>query len=194
MPTLRQILDSLSVNGDDSGNWLELVRDLSDPISIQPPEIKFSERWAEGHDILAIAAMEGFVKDIDFMKHALDNGDICLLLEHDDKICAFAWVTFRDYRLSLWHTLHLLPGYAYLVYIFVKPQFQGKGAGYYLLSCMMKHLQEMGCDRLISGMYANWHISINLHRKAGFRINKKFIKRRLLRFLPYPPKKVEIEV
>jgi hypothetical protein len=58
---------------------------------------------------------------------------------------------------------------------------------------MMAHLRELGCKFLISGMYANWHISISLHRKAGFQINKKFIKRRLLRFLPYPPKEVNVE-
>jgi GNAT superfamily N-acetyltransferase len=193
MPTLRQILDGLTAKANDSQNWLELVRDLSEPIAIQPPEINLSQRWAESKDVLTIAALEGFVKEIDFMTRALDKGDICLLLELEGQICAFAWTTFRDYRLSLWHTLHLLPGHAYLVYIFVRPEFQQKGVGYYLLGCMMAHLREMGCEYLISGMYANWQISIKLHRKAGFRINKKFIKRRLLRFLPYPPKEVDVE-
>lgn len=193
MPTLRQILNGLTANGNDSENWIELVRNLGEPISITPPEIHFSERWAEHKDILAIAALEGFVKEIDFMTRALEKGDICLLLERNSEICAFAWVTFRDYRLDLWHTLHLLPGYAYLVYIFVRPEFQRKGVGFYLLGFLMGHLRDMGCNYLISGMYANWQISINLHRKAGFRVNKKFIKRRLLRFLPYPPKKVEFE-
>ena len=193
MPTLRQILDGLTVKANDSQNWLELVRDLSELIVIQPPEINLSQRWAESKDVLTIAALEGFVKEIDFMTRALDKGDICLLLELEGQICAFAWTTFRDYRLALWHTLHLLPGHAYLVYIFVRPEFQQKGVGYYLLGCMMAHLREMGCEYLISGMYANWQISIKLHRKAGFRINKKFIKRRLLRFLPYPPKEVDVE-
>jgi GNAT superfamily N-acetyltransferase len=193
MPTLRQIIDGLTINGNDSENWIELVRDLREPIFLQAPEIKLSKRWAESKDILTIAAMEGFVKEIDFMTQALGKGDICLLLERGNKICAFAWVTFRDYRLDLWHTLHLLPGYAYLVYIFVNPEFQRKGVGFYLLGSMMGHLREMGCDHLISGMFADWQISINLHRKAGFRINKKFIKRRILRFLPYPPKEIEID-
>jgi GNAT superfamily N-acetyltransferase len=193
MPTLRQILDGLTAKANDSQNWLELVRDLREPIAIQPPEINLSQRWAESKDVLTIAALEGFVKEIDFMTRALDKGDICLLLELEGQICAFAWTTFRDYRLALWHTLHLLPGHAYLVYIFVRPEFQQKGVGYYLLGCMMAHLREMGCEYLISGMYANWQISIKLHRKAGFRINKKFIKRRLLRFLPYPPKEVDVE-
>jgi GNAT superfamily N-acetyltransferase len=193
MPTLRQILDGLTVNGNDSENWLELLRDLSESIAMQSPKITFSKRWAENKDIFTIAALEGFVKEIDFMTRALEKGDICLLLERDGRICAFAWTTFRDYRLDSWHTLHLPPGYAYLVYIFVRPEFQRKGVGYYLLGCMMAHLREMGCNYLISGMFANWQISINLHRKAGFRINKKFIKRRLLRFLPYPPKEADIE-
>jgi GNAT superfamily N-acetyltransferase len=193
MPTLRQILDGLTAKANDSQNWLELVRDLREPIAIQPPEINLSQRWAESKDVLTIAALEGFVKEIDFMTQALEKGDICLLLERDNRICAFAWTTFRDYRLGWWHTLHLLPGYAYLVYIFVKPEFQRQGVGYYLLGCLMAHLRELGCKFLISGMYANWRISINLHRKAGFRIDKKFIKRRLLRFLPYPPKKVDAE-
>jgi GNAT superfamily N-acetyltransferase len=193
MPTLRQILDGLAARGGDSENWLELVCDLSEPIDIQYPEIDFSRRWAQSNDVPSIAALEGFVKQIDFMKRALKKGDICLLLERDGKICAFAWTTFRDYRLALWHTLRLLPGHAYLVYIFVRPEFQRKGVGYYLLGCMMSHLRELGCNFLISGMYADWQISINLHRKAGFRINKKFLKRRLLRFFPYPPEKVDHE-
>lgn len=193
MPTLRQILDGLTTEVRNSENWLELVRDLSAPIALPSPMINFSKRWAEDSDILTIAALEGFVKEIDFMARALEKGDICLLLERDSRICAFAWTTFRDYRLGLWHTLHLLPGYAYLVYIFVRPEFQRKGVGYYLLGSMMAHLREQGCKFLISGMYANWQVSINLHRKAGFRINKKFIKRRLLRFLPYPPKKIDAE-
>jgi GNAT superfamily N-acetyltransferase len=193
MPSLRQILDGLTTEVGNSENWLELIRDLSEPIALQSPEINFSKRWAENKDILSIAALEGFVKEIDFMTRALGKGDICLLLEREGRICAFAWTTFRDYRLHLWHTLHLPPGYAYLVYIFVQPEFQRKGVGYYLLGCLMAHLRELGCKFLISGMYGNWQISINLHRKAGFRIDKKFIKRRLLRFLPYPPRKVDAE-
>jgi GNAT superfamily N-acetyltransferase len=161
---------------------------------LRPPhDIQFSKRWAEDKDILRIAALEGFVKEIDFMARALEKGDVCLLLERGHTICAFAWVTFRDYRLDLWHTLHLLPGYAYLVYTFVRPQFQRKGVGYDLLCSMMTHLKEMGCENLISGMFASWKISIGLHCKAGFRINKTFIKRRFLRVLPYPPKQVNID-
>lgn len=193
MPTLRNIIDGLTVQGNDSENWIELVRDLREPIAHQPPDIHFSKRWAESQDLLTIAALEGFVKEIDFMTQALEKGDLCLLLERDQKICAFAWVTFRDYRLDLWHTLHLMPGYAYLVYIFVRPEFQRKGVGYFLLCSLMGNLREMGCENLISGMFAGWQTSIRLHRKAGFRINKKFIKRRLLRVFPYPPKTVTVD-
>ena len=193
MPTLGQILDGLTTEVRNSENWLELVRDLSEPIAAPSPMINFSKRWAENRDILTISALEGFVKETDFMTRALEKGDICLLLECDHRICAFAWTTFRDYRLGLWHTLHLPPGYAYLVYIFVRPELQQKGVGFYLLGCLMAHLRELGCKFMISGMYANWQISINLHRKAGFQINKKFIKRRLLRFLPYPPKEVDVK-
>jgi hypothetical protein len=121
MPSLGQILDGLTTEVRNTENWLELVRDLSEPITVQSPVISFSKRWAENKDILTIAALKGFVNEIDFMTSALEKGDICLLLERDGRICAFAWTTFRDYRLGLWHTLHLPPGYAYLVYIFVRP-------------------------------------------------------------------------
>jgi hypothetical protein len=87
MPTLRQILGGLAANGNESENWLELVRDLSEPISVTPPGIKFSMRWAEIKDILTIAALEGFVKEIDFMEGALNKGEICLLLERDKNRC-----------------------------------------------------------------------------------------------------------
>ena len=52
-------------------------------------------------------------------------------------------------------------------------------------------LRKLGCDHLISGTFEHWHKSVNLHRKAGFRIKRKFIKRRVLRILPCPPKKID---
>jgi hypothetical protein len=75
MPTLRQILDGLTANANDSESWIELVRDLSEPIARQSPKINFSKRWAESQDILTIAALEGFVKEIEFMTQALEKGD-----------------------------------------------------------------------------------------------------------------------
>jgi GNAT superfamily N-acetyltransferase len=191
MPTLRDILDSLSTLSDSAENWIEWDRDLREPIKTPPPGIEFTERWAQKKDIIVIAALEGFAKSIDFMRRSLKKGDQCLVLERENRICAFAWVTFRDYRLSFWRTLHLAPGYAYLVYIFVLPEFQRRGVGYYLLGSMMVQLRKLGCDHLISGTFEHWHKSVNLHRKAGFRIKRKFIKRRVLRILPCPPKKID---
>jgi ribosomal protein S18 acetylase RimI-like enzyme len=193
MPILREILDGLSKTHDSSVDWMELVRDLEAQISIQPPAFDFSVRWAEKADLLAIDAMQGFVKEIEFMESALDRGDKCLLLERSAGIRAFAWVTFRDYRLSLWHTMRLPLGFAYLVYIHVEPEYRRRGVGTYLLNCLMLSLREDGYRRLISGMYGDWESSIRLHVKSGFRICRKYTERRILRFFPYPPKVTELD-
>lgn len=129
MPILREILDGLSKTLDSSVDWMELVRDLEAQISIQPPALDFFVRWAEKADLLALDAMQGFVKEIEFMERAHDLGDKCLLLERSGEICAFAWVTFRDYRLSLWLTMHLPLGFAYLVYVHVEPEYRRIGVG-----------------------------------------------------------------
>lgn len=193
MPSLREILDGLCKTRDSSVDWMELVRDLEAQISIQPPESDFCVRWAEKRDLLILDAMQGFVKEVEFMEESLDRGDRCLLLERTGEICAFAWVTFRDYRLSLWHTMHLPLGFAYLVYIHVQPEYRRKGVGTYLLNRLMVSLREDGYRRLISGMYGDWENSIRLHIKSGFKICRKYTERRILRFFPYPPKVTELE-
>ena len=192
MPALREILDGLSRTLDPSEDWIELVRDLEAPISMAVPEFEFSKRWADKKDLLAINAMQGFSKEDAFMERSLDQGDKCYLLERFGRICAFAWITFRDYRLNLWHTLQLPPGFAYLVYIHVKPEYRRKGVGTYLLRCLMQYLRGSGYRRLISGMYGHWKISILFHTSLGFKICTKYTQRRILRFFPYPPKKTQI--
>jgi GNAT superfamily N-acetyltransferase len=190
---LREILDALARNHKPSESWLELVRDLEAPIAIPMPAFDFLFRCARKEDLLSISAMQGFVKEIDFLETALQRGDLCKLLEIDGGICAFAYVTFRDYRLGPWHTLQLPPGFAYLVYIHVEPEYRRKGVGTYLLNCLMKDLREMGYRRLISGMYEDWKESILLHTKSGFQICRKYTQRRIFRFFPYPPRKTPIE-
>ncbi|HAR36778.1 MAG TPA: hypothetical protein DCR87_07760, partial [Acidobacteria bacterium] len=76
---------------------------------------------------------------------------------------AFAWVTFRDFKLALWYTLTLAPGECYLVYIFVHPYFAGRGVGTYLLGKLMREMRDLGAVRMISGMYRNWEVSFGLH-------------------------------
>ena len=193
MAPLRQILESLTRGPQRAAAWIELVRDLGAPIALKAPALEFSERWAEPRDMLVLAALQGFVKGADFLDRAFARGDRFLLLERSGRICAFAWVTFRDYRLALLQTLRLAHGVAYLVYIFVFPKFQGKGVGCYLLGRLMQHLREMGCHTLVSGMYEDWEISVGLHLKSGFRIRRKFLKRRILAFIPCPPKVIEVE-
>ena len=193
MPALRRIIEHLTVESDGDASWIELVRDLGEPITVQVPAITFSRRWADEGDIAEIAALEGFVKTIEVMANAFRHGDRCLLLDRGGRIGAFAWIAFRDYPLALWHTLRLPPKAAYLVYIFVRPEFRRRGVAAYLLGSVMGHLRTMGYERLISGMYDDWQASIDLHRKAGFRIQKKFIVRKLLRVIPVPPKEVEFD-
>jgi GNAT superfamily N-acetyltransferase len=193
MAALRHIIERLTAENSARSRWIEMVRDLQAPIAIPLPNIHGVMRWANQRDIPQMAALEGFVKEFDVMERSLRHRDRGLLLEHGGKIAAFAWITFRDYRLTVWHTLHLPPRAAYLVYIFVRPEYRRQGLGAYLLGCVMQRLREMGCHELISGMMADWSVSRRLHHQAGFRLRRKLVPRRLLRVIPYPPKEVSVE-
>lgn len=193
MSRLREILDAISRPLNPSIDWMELVRDLVAPISIQAPEIDFSIRWAEKKDLLTIDAMQFFVKEVELMERDLELGDRCLLLEQLGRISAFAWVTFRNCRLGLWHMMCLPSGCAYLVYIYVQPEYRNKGVGTYLMNLLMHWLRENGYFKLISGTFGHWEIPIRLHIKSGFKICRQYTERRILRFFPYPPKVTQLE-
>jgi GNAT superfamily N-acetyltransferase len=168
--------------------WIEMVRDLREPIHPGPPPVDLHMRWAKKKDLFAINALEGFVKETDFMEASLRKGDRCLLLEKEGSIRAFAWVTFRDFKLALWYTLKLPPGWSYLVYIFVHPSLGRQGIGSYLLGSLLAAVRDQGCSHMVSGMYANWDVSIALHTKMGFRVHRHLSQCRLLSIFPTPPK------
>lgn len=168
--------------------WLEMVRDLARPISSGPPPERLRQRWAGAADLMAVNALEGFVKDTVFMEAALRKGDRCLLLESDDAIEAFAWVTFRDFRLAPWYTLKLSPGWCYLEYIFVHPAIGRRGVGSYLLGELMAAVRHQGATHMIAGMYATWEASIRLHTRLGFDLHRRLTQCRLLNIFPAPPK------
>lgn len=184
----RESIRRLAERLETCEEWLELIRDLKEPIPISKPSLEFKMRWADKQDLFAVNALQGFVDDPGTMENAMDKGDRCLLLEQDQRVFAFAWVTFRDYRLALWYTLKVQPGWSYLVYIFVHPQYGHQGVGAYLLSSLMKALREQGCSRLLSGMYSNWEASFRLHTKMGFRVQRRLSQCRLLNLFPVPPK------
>jgi GNAT superfamily N-acetyltransferase len=188
MAPFRESIRRIAERLETCEEWLELVRDLDEPIRIRKPSVKCSMRWADKEDLFAINALQGFVDDPRSMEDALDKGDRCLLLERDQKVCAFAWVTFRDYSLALWYTLQLQPGWSYLVYIFVHPEWGNRGVGAYLLGSLMKALREQGCSRLLSGMYSNWEVSFRLHTKMGFRVHRRLSQCKILNLLPVPPR------
>ena len=102
-------------------------------------------------------------------------------------MCAFAWVTFRDFRLALWYTLKLPPGWSYLVYIFVHPTYGRRGIASFLLGSLMEALRDRGGSRLVSGMYSNWEVSMALHRKMGFFVHRRLTQCKLLIIFPTPP-------
>jgi len=182
--SLKRIAEGLQVCEE----WLEMIRDLDEPIPIHKPPFEFSMRWAEKKDLFTINALEGFVKETQFMEESLKKGDRCLLLENEKGMVAFAWMTFRDFKLALWYTLKLTPDSSYLVYIFVHPAWENRGVGTYLLGSVMVALREQGCRWLFSGMYSNWETSIRLHRKMGFRILRRLTECKILNIFPLRPK------
>lgn len=190
MAPFRESIRQIARKMETCEEWIELERDLRAPIAVGPPPPGLHLRWAEKRDLFAINALEGFVKETDFMAAALRRGDRCLLLEDEDGIQAFAWVTFRDFKLALWYTLTLAPGECYLVYIFVHPYFAGQGVGTYLLGRLMREMRDLGAVRMISGMYRNWEVSFGLHTKMGFRMRRTLSQCRLLNIFPTPPKAV----
>ncbi|MDD3991427.1 MAG: GNAT family N-acetyltransferase [Desulfobacterales bacterium] len=190
MAPFRESIRRIARKMETCEEWIELERDLREPIAVGSAPPGLALRWAEKRDLFAINALEGFVKETDFMAAALDRGDRCLLLEDEDGIQAFAWVTFTDFKLALWYTLSLAPGECYLVYIFVHPYFAGQGVGTYLLGRLMTEMRDLGAIRMISGMYRNWEVSFRLHSKMGFRIRRTLSQCRLLNIFPTPPRAI----
>lgn len=181
--SIRRMTDRLQ----SCEEWLELVRNLAEPVHVKKPPVAFAMRWADKRDLFTINALEGFVKETNFMEASLAKGDRCLVLEREGRISAFAWVTFRDFRLALWYTLKLPPGWSYLVYIFVHPEYGKQGVGSYLLGSLMTRLRDLGHTMLVSGMYSNWEPSFRLHTKMGFRVQRRLKQCRVLDILPTPP-------
>ncbi|MEJ2723296.1 MAG: GNAT family N-acetyltransferase [Deltaproteobacteria bacterium] len=188
MSPFRESIKHIAQNLQTCEEWLEMVRDLSEPISFEKPALEFHMRWAEKKDLFEINALEGFVKETNFMEGSLRKGDRCLLLERENRIGAFAWVTFRDFALAPWYTLKLSRGWSYLVYIFVHPAYRGQGVGCYLLGSLMQTLGQDGNKKLVSGMYSNWESSIRLHKKMGFRPRRRLNQCKILDIIPLPPK------
>lgn len=168
--------------------WLEMVRDLREPIDPGKPPADLDMRWAEKGDLFAINALEGFVKETDFMEESLRKGDRCLLFEQGNQLRAFAWVTFRDFRMALWYTLKLPPDWSYLEYIFVHPLVAGQGVGSYLLGSLLTAVRDQGVSHMVSGMYSNWDASIRLHTKMGFRVQRRLTQCKILNIFSIPPK------
>ncbi|MGD9975067.1 MAG: N-acetyltransferase family protein [Desulfatirhabdiaceae bacterium] len=168
--------------------WIEMVRDLREPIDPGKPPKNLFMRWAEKEDLLAINALEGFVKETSFMEESLEKGDRCLLFEDGKELRAFAWVTFRDFRMALWYTLKLPPGWSYLEYITVHPVVAGQGVGSCLLGSLMTAVRDQGFSHMVSGMYSNWDGSIRLHTKMGFRVQRRLTQCKILNIFPIPPK------
>ena len=187
MAPFRESIKRIAKSMQTCEEWLELIRDLEEPLTAGSAPTGLNLRWARKGDLFAINALEGFVKETEFMEASLRKGDRCLVLEDDNRICAFAWVTFRDFRLALWYRLRLDPGWSYLVYIFVHPAYARQGIATYLLGALMEYLRGKGYTRLISGMYGNWEASIGLHKKMGFRIHRRLSQCKILNILPTPP-------
>jgi hypothetical protein len=61
-----------------------------------------------------------------------------------------------------------------------------KGDRCLLLGSMLEALSDMGCSRIISGMYSNWEASIGLHKKLGFRVHRRLDQCKILNIFPTP--------
>lgn len=184
----REAIKRLAQKMQSCEEWLELIRDLQRPIRLGDMPEPLAMRWAGAADLMAINALQGFVKETDFMAASLARGDRCLVLTEAERIRAFAWVTFNDFRLAPWYTLKLPPGWSYLVYIFVHPQFAGRGVGSCLLAALMGAVRDRGGTHMVSGMYADWKASLRMHTRLGFTVHRRLTQCKLLHIFPTPPK------
>jgi GNAT superfamily N-acetyltransferase len=167
--------------------WIELSRDLREPIERCEPRVEGLLRWAEHRDLMTINALEGFVKETAFLEKALDKGDRCLIFEIREQIAGFAWVTFRNFKLAPWYTIELSPDRAYLEYIYVRPDFSRNNIASHLLERLMLSLRENERNILISGIFSDWDVSLKLHMKMGFKIRRRLKQCRMLNIFPLPP-------
>jgi GNAT superfamily N-acetyltransferase len=188
MAPFRESIKRIAQSMQTCEEWIEMIRDLTAPITPGRPPDDLHLRWAGREDLFAINALEGFVKETDFMEASLKKGDRCLVLEKENSLKAFAWVTFRDFKLALWYTLKLPPGWSYLVYIFVHPSLSGQGVGSYLLGKLLAAVRDLGGTHIIAGMYSNWETSIALHAKLGFRVHRRLTQCKVMNIFPTPPK------
>jgi GNAT superfamily N-acetyltransferase len=189
MATVQRVIERVRRSVHSSAEWIELVRDLRSPIIMARVPKRFRMRRGSSEDLKRISALEGYVKDPCFLKSSLKKGDWCLIFAKGDSIAAFNWVTFRNYPLNSWHTLRLPPGYAYLAYIFVQPEYRNQKVGTRLLGCTLTQLKEQGYRGLISGMYSDWIISLRMHYTQGFKLYRTFKEQRILNCMLLPPKR-----
>ena len=88
---IRRLAQSLQTCDE----WLEMVKDLHGAVHFEESPITFRMRWADKRDLFTINALQGFVKETDFMEESLEKGDRCLILEREEEISAFAWVDLQ---------------------------------------------------------------------------------------------------
>ena len=72
--------------------------------------------------------------------------------------------------------------------LFVHPALAGRGVGSSLLGLLMKAVRGQGGSHMVSGLYANWHTSLRMHTKVGFRVHRRLTQCRVLNIFPTPPK------
>jgi L-amino acid N-acyltransferase YncA len=56
------------------------------------------------------------------------------------------------------------------------------------MGSLMKALRDQGYNRLLSGMYSNWDVSLRLHTRMGFRVQRRMSQCKILNLFPVPPK------
>lgn len=93
-----------------------------------------------------------------------DEGTVAFVAEENGSCLGYALATlqpkkFGDGRL-----------YATLEYILVKPEARGKGVGEKLLEVIESELKERGVLAVSSFVFTNNDISLNFHKKHGFKV------------------------
>jgi L-amino acid N-acyltransferase YncA len=75
----------------------------------------------------------------------------------------------------------------------VHPEYSRKGIASFLLGSLLEALSDLGCSRIISGMYSNWEASIGLHKKMGFRVHRRLAQCKILNIFPTPLTEKELK-
>jgi ribosomal protein S18 acetylase RimI-like enzyme len=148
--------------------YLEMIAELNQRPQISNPEIEVSARALKESDL---TEAEKVYKELfglepgNWIRTSLQTDpEFSLVAEHQGSMIGFIFAMTGD------------GGYARIHSEGVSEKYRGMGVGEFLLRSQLNRLHERGFTRIISEVEEDDNASIELNKKAGFRVLKKIPK------------------